>query len=146
MEQRDHPDGIHFQQARQSAYSAPTLPMTHTLYRGRERILPDAAMQALAVERQEQVRGIREAAVYFPQDGSEKTFDEMLSNRLTPDGPREPFPLSCMPHMVMLERAVALPLRLLSPFAESGTGCLVQHPHHFYNQGRRVLPAYETTG
>ena len=137
--------------------------MTHTLYRGKNRILLDAAMQTVVLERQIQHRATVAASLQFPQSSPEHTFAEILDSqqvRLAKCGPPptpgpQPNPNSspigetlpvtvnrflkhCAP-----ERVTAIPLR----FRQREDGVLDPQPfnHHYYNQSKRVVPSHPST-
>lgn len=125
--------------------------MTHTLYRGHERIVPNAAIKILAAENQDRIRGIRDASEHFPQCEDGTTFDELLSSKLVQSGgPEESYLLNSIQLLSVScsldSRCFALPARLASLSDESKSEHIFHDSHHFYNQGRRVLPAYKPTG
>ena len=122
--------------------------MTHTLYRGHERIVPDAAIQILVTENQGRIRAIRDAKEQFPQCEDGTTFDEILSSKLVQKrGTEESYRLNSIQILSFSESSCfALPARLTSLPDESKSEHIFHDSHHFYNQGRRVLPAYKPTG
>jgi len=122
--------------------------MTHTLYRGYERVVPDAAIQILAAENKGRIQAIRDAKEQFPQCEDGTTFDEILSSKLAQiRGTEESYPLNSIQLLSFSEsRCFALPARLTSLPDESKSEHIFHDSHHFYNQGRRVLSAYKPTG
>ena len=122
--------------------------MTHTLYRGYERVVPDAAIQILAAENKGRIQAIRDAKEQFPQCEDGTTFDEILSSKLVQvRGAEESYPLNSIQLLSFSEsRCFTLPARLTSLPDESKSEHIFDDSHHFYNQGRRVLPAYKPKG
>ena len=116
--------------------------MTHTLYRGYERVVPDAAIQILATENKGRIQAIRDAKEQFPQCEDGTTFDEILSSKLVQiRGTEESYPLNSIQLLSFSEsRCFALPARLTSLPDESKSEHIFHDSHHFYNQGDEFFP------
>ena len=124
--------------------------MTHTLYRGRERILPDAVIQSVVTENQERIRATRDVAQNFPQSREGKTFDEIFARELANANELPEFSQTNFVQHAFASalewRTVALTSRLPGPYTDSEEGYQDSEIPNLYNQRRHVLPTHKPTG